>query len=209
VVASGIDRATEPPLTSAQRRNLKGAREAMGDAADVRAFAAGRANARWSTGARWVLGIFIAVFAGAFVLLHVILIPGGLVVYVLYDTVKPRRGVAVTPAGVAELKLSMMNGRPSSVLAMTNHAALIESALEDMKSKGGVRFGGEDVSLRGSDLRMLRSAIPVPVPPARPDAGASLPLPPPPPLVGRVADPPLPRWREATLLWVLANAGVV
>ncbi len=180
MVASSMDRSANSPLTSRQRRHLQAARKAMGEAADVRAFAAGRANARWSSAARWVLGIFVAAFTGAIVLLHVVLLPGALVLYVLYDAVKPQRGVAVTGAGVAELKLSMMSGRPSSVLATTNHAALLESHIERVKGKSGVRFGAEDVLLRDRDLRMLQGAIPVAVPPiAQPDPGTLL-LPPPP-----------------------------
>jgi hypothetical protein len=177
----------------------------MGEAAAVRAFAAGRANARWSPGAGWVIGIFVAAFVVALVLLHAVLLPGVLVLYVLYDTMKPRRGVAVTVTGVAELKLSMMSGRPSSVLATTNHAALFQPHIERGNGNTGVRLGAEDVALRDRDLRMLQGAIPIAVPQtAQPDS-RMLPLPPPPQPVGRVPDSPLPGWRETTVLWILAH----
>ena len=106
MVASQIEQSQEPPLSSRQRRELQAARKAMGEAAAVRAFAPGRATARWSTGASWVVGGFSVAFVAAFVFLHVILVPGALVFFVLFDAVKPRRGVAVTATGIAELKLS-------------------------------------------------------------------------------------------------------
>jgi hypothetical protein len=128
-----------------------------------------------------VVAIFVAAFGAALVLLHAVLFPGVLVLYALYDAVKPRRGVAVTATGVAELKLSMVNGRPSSVLATTNHAALFEPRVERVNGKNGVRFGAEAVSLRDRDLARLQGAVPAAVLPiAQPDPG-TLSFPPPPP----------------------------
>jgi hypothetical protein len=42
----------------------------------------------------------------------VILLPGASVCLVLYDMIRPRRGVAVTDAGVAELALCGLNAMP-------------------------------------------------------------------------------------------------
>ena len=207
MVVSHIGQSSQPPLSSRQRRELQAARKTIGEAAAVRAFARGRATARWSAGASWIVGAFAAAFVVAFVFLHVVLIPGALVVLVLYDNVRPRRGVAVTATGVAELKLSTMSGRPSSVLSMTGHAALLQP-LDRANGRTVVRVGTEDVSFRDRDLGMLQAAIPVaPLQVAQPPRAVSSAVVPPRP-DARVDDASLPRWREATVLWVLAHIGI-
>ena len=168
---------TTKQLTSRQRRELESARKVT---ADVRAYAVGRASARWSDGAKWVTGIFTALFVFALVVLHVVLIPGVLVVYVLYDSVRPRRGVAVTAAGVTEMKLSLMNGRPSSVLATSPHAALFTPG-EQAGGKTVVRLPTEAISLKDADLQRLQGAAAAAAPPMGQPAIETLPPPPPPP----------------------------
>jgi hypothetical protein len=163
-------------LTSRQRRELESARTVT---ADVRAYAVGRASARWSDGAKWVTGIFTTLFVFALVVLHVVLIPGFLVVYVLYDSVRPRRGLAVTAAGVTEMKLSLMNGKPSAVVGSSTHAALFSPG-ERSGGRTVVRLPAEDVSLKDADLQRLQAAAAAAAPPmAQPATGI---LPPPPPL---------------------------
>jgi hypothetical protein len=141
---------------------------------------------------------------------HVILIPGVLVLYLVYDSVKPRRGVAVTTNGVTDLKLSVIDGRPVTVLAATDHDALLRARIQEQRGRNLVHFQGEDISLRDSDLWRLRvavSAVPVRV------AGTDDPSLPPPPgmdLAAAASEPDarLPRWREATILWVLAHLAI-
>jgi hypothetical protein len=149
--------------------------------ADVRAYAVGRASARWSDGAKWVTGIFGALFVFALVVLHVVLIPGFLVGYVLYDSVRPRRGVAVTAAGITEMKLSMVNGKPSSVIATSAHAALFSPG-ERAGGKTVVRLPADDVSLKDADLQRLQAAAVAAAPPTGQAANGTLPPPPPSPV---------------------------
>src|SRR5436190_14822752 len=165
-------------LTSRQRRELESARKVT---TDVRAYAVARASARWSDGAKWVTGIFTTLFVFALVVLHVVLIPGFLVVYVLYDSVRPRRGVAVTAAGITQMKLSMMNGKPSAVLAMSAHAALFSPG-EQSGGKTVVRLPAEDVSLKDADLQRLQRAAVAAAPATGQAANGTLPPPPPPPV---------------------------
>jgi hypothetical protein len=152
-------------------------------------------------------GCFAALFSLFLVVFHVILFPGGIALCALYGMVNPRRGIAVTTSSVAELELSLWNGHPSSVLAITDHGGLFDPRTLSTKNKTMVRFGEEVVSLRSSDLTMLRNGV------------ATIPLPvvgtgsaelPPPPRVQVFAAPGdagnrLPRWREATVLWVFAH----
>jgi hypothetical protein len=193
-----------------QRRELSAAKALLGEAASVRAYATGRANARWSPGARWMTGCFAAVFLLFLLVFHVILFPGGIALYALYGMVNPRRGVAITGSGVVELELSIWNGRPSAVMATTDHGGLFDPRTLADKNKTMVRFGEEVVSLRSGDLAMLRNGvatIPLAV------AGRGSAEFPPPPSVQVFAVPGdagdrLPRWREATVLWVLAHLAI-
>jgi hypothetical protein len=196
-----------PAPTSRQRRELGYAREAMGGGSEVRAFATGRASARWSKSTSRIVGIFGGAMVLFLVYFHAILIPGFLVAYLIYDSAKPRRGVAVTTSGVTELKLRVLNGRPDSVLTATGHEVLY-ARVREHKGRYLVRLGGEEVSLRETDLWRLREmADAVSYPSAEGDPS----LPPPP--VGDLAGAEsewraLPRWREATILWALVHLGI-
>ncbi len=199
---------SKPQLTNRQRRELGAAGTFLGEGADVRAYAAGRANARWSAGAQWLVGGFAALFVIMFVVFHVVLFPGAIVVIALIETVRPRRGIAVTPAGITELGLSHLNGRPSKVLATVSHAALFGARPQPEHGRPSVWFGSEVVTLRDADLARLQAAASVATPmPAPPGSDG---LPPPPPSFLPVVAPSgsgdtLPRWREPSALWVLIH----
>ena len=182
MATTNLDPSAKSALTSRQQRELKAARNVLGEAAEVQAFARGRAKASWSDTASWITGIFAAVFVGALLLLHVVLIPGFLVVYVLYDAIRPRRGVAVTNAGVVELKLSAMNGKPASALTVVDHAALFDPRTEPDGNKIKVAFGAEGVSLLTSDIARLRATALAAAPPTVQPGPGTLPPPPEPQL---------------------------
>jgi hypothetical protein len=195
-------------LTTRQRRELRDAGHLIGGRVSVYAFAMGRANPRLSAGARWIAGLFGAAFVLILVTLHVVLIPGFLVAYLLYDSVRPRRGVAVTTDGLTEVRLRTWNGRPGWILATTDHGALAPARIEPTDGKPGVRFGAETVSLRDRELERLRAAVASATQPAIP---GGLPLPAPPgggaPWTRAVPDE-LPGWRQATVLRVLGHLSV-
>ena len=192
-------------LTASQRRAIAATETLLGDG-DVRAFAAGRAQARMSVGAQWMIGIFSVAFAGALVLFHVILLPGILLGYVLYDAIRPRRGVAVTGSAVAELRLGGLNGTPRSVIAVVDHGALAEHRATRQGHRIQVSFAGETVSLTERHLRLLTEAVPAhgalppppmpgtPAPSSSPDARAT---------IGA-----LPRWRRDSIGWILAHLAI-
>jgi hypothetical protein len=195
-------------LTTRQQKELNAVRTFLGEAASVRAYATGRANARWSDGARFLAAACVAVPLVLLVVFHVVLIPGVLVFYILYSMVRPRRGIAATATGVTELALSMWNGRPSSVLATTGHGSLLESGVVSEGDKMLVRFGAEVVSLRNADLALLRSGAAIAAQPVTAQVPGALPPPPGVYVFGAdatEAGKPLPRWRESTILWALAH----
>jgi hypothetical protein len=200
----------ESSLTSRQRKEIGAARALLGDTANVRAFATGRAEARWTDGASVMTGIFGAVFLVALFVFHVILFPGALFLFALYGMIRPRRGIAVTANGVTELALGIWNGRPCSVISTTDHAALFGPRATQNKGMTVVTFGGETVSLRDRDLAMLQSGVETAAPPAPVSDPWGLPPPPDTQTFGatQAGGKALPRWREATVLWVIAHSGI-
>jgi len=198
--------ATAPKLSSYQRRGMDAARRIIG-ATDVRGFAAGRVEiARMTEGTWWVVGIFGAVFVFFFLVLHVILLPGALVFVLVYESVKPRRGVVVTGNGIVEFTMKGFNALPKSVMATTDYGALYQGRARSVGKGIGITFGSETVIVRERDYPVLLGAVPpVPVPGPVPSpwaaggVAASPPIPPPP-----VVDD-LPRWRRASVGWVLAH----
>jgi hypothetical protein len=215
VAASGTELAS-PRRNSWQRRHGAAVRKLLGEGTDVRAFAAGRANARWSPGATWFVAIFGGCFAFMLVLVHVILLPGALVGLLLFDTIRPRRGVAVTADRVFDLKLSSISARPYGVIATAGHDAVLGAHADATRGKWAIEFGGERVSVRERDLALLRSVVPLaPTAPqeTQPMEHHSVPpIPPPPPEPGEwtmtqpvTRRPVRGRWREATFLWIVAH----
>jgi hypothetical protein len=155
-----------PKMTRAQKRGLESARQILGP--DVRAYAAGRAEARLSQGAQWTIGIFGAIFAFVLIVFHLFLIPGGLVIAFLYESIRPPRGVVVTGSGVAELQLNLRNGRPKAVLDTVPYSALESQNVSKQGGKLAMRFNDERVDLKEKDMAFLTGAVPLefPAPPA-------------------------------------------
>ena len=81
----------------------------------LRSYVVGRAHARVTAGVGVVLGVFGVVFVGA-LLLGRILIPGGLLVFLVFNMIRPPRALVVTGQGVSLLSRSIWTGRPSGVL---------------------------------------------------------------------------------------------
>jgi hypothetical protein len=195
----GTTRAQRP--SAAQRRAMAAAHTLLG--AEVRAYAAGRAEARMSRAAGWTIGITAGIWLAALVVLHVILLPGALVCLVLYDMIRPRRGVAVTDAGVAELSLRGLNAMPKSAIAVVGPDALSNPEIRE-GSKVGLRFPEEVVTMHERDFAWLVAAA----------AAVGAPSLPPPPGATSwegsssrtlVDQADYPRWRRATIAMVLCH----
>lgn len=191
-----------------RQRELRDTSVLLGPQVEVRALATGRANARWSNTATWIAVIFGTIAAAAFIVFHVFLLPGILIIWILYDAIRPRRGVAVTTAGLTELRLGFVQARPVAVVGEVDHSALSPQRLERDGRKLGVRFGTDVVSLSEAEAQRLQAAVasiaitPVAIPSLPP-----LPLPPPPD--GMTSTKPtldaLPWWRKARIGPVLLH----
>src|SRR5262249_21008090 len=136
---AGVAAPTKP--SRHQRRAIAAARKILGGKTDIRADGAGRVEqARMTNGAQWTLRIFSAVSCLFFVLLPGLLVPGLLVVLVLYESVKPRRGVAVTSTGVVEFRVGGFRAMPLAVLARTDRGVL-DRAVKPFADKVSLTFG--------------------------------------------------------------------
>jgi hypothetical protein len=148
----------------------------------------------------WALTmVFGALFLFLLVALQLILVPGILLVFIVYDSARPRRGVAVTGSGVVAFRVNWLNADPNEALAMTSHGALLPGGARHVGGKVAIPFGSETVLVRARDFATLVAAIP-----SAPSASVS-------PAEGRPASPPpamthdLPRWRRASIGWVLLH----
>jgi hypothetical protein len=103
-------------MNSRQRKAIQAATQLVGLPRSVRAYAAGRANFRWTTGAIATVCIFGVLFIGLALLAGRILLPGGLLLVYLSRAVRPPRGVAVVDNSLVVFALSFWNGRPRRVM---------------------------------------------------------------------------------------------
>jgi hypothetical protein len=158
-------------MTRQQRRGQDAVGKLLGPGTEVLTFAFGRAHARMTNGA-WVL---IAIFGTAFVIVLVaiktVLIPGVLLILILFNMVRPRRGVAVTSSGIVVTELSGWNGSPRGVMETLPSGALRAGIRNATGSKVDVQLGADLITVKRSDFEALVAAAPVEqVPPPPPGA---------------------------------------
>jgi hypothetical protein len=171
----------------------------MGATLDVRGYASGRAQSRMSDYAWTIIAVAVGVCLFAILVFHILLFPGWLIGYLIYDAIRPLRGVAVTPTGLAELKLSVFNGRPEKVLTTSDHGALSEQRIRREGGRVYVQLGSDTIGLRDADFAILAQSASSPatgVLPQRPDVG---PIGPP----EEVAT-----WRRASVGWALLRVAI-
>ena len=120
----------------------------------LRSYVVGRGHARMTTGAAIAVGVFGLAFVAA-LFLGRILIPGALVVYLLFNLVRPPRALAVTGEGVSLLSRSIWTGRPSGLLGSFPLGPV------SVPTSGSVKLalGGERVTLNRSEAQRLVAAV--------------------------------------------------
>ena len=148
--------------TARQRQALKAARKVLGEATDVRAVAAGRAQPRMTDGAIIMVLVFVTAFLVALAN-GIFLLPGVLIGALFYATIRPMRGIAVTGADVVLMRMSWINGKPD--------AALTHAPIAVLGANGGhsgttvpVQVGTDIVKLRRSAYDQLVAAAVPPMP---------------------------------------------
>jgi hypothetical protein len=153
-------------MNARQRRALEATRELLGAGTEVRRIATGRAHARMTNGVWALIGVFGAAFLFVLIVLHAVLIPGVLLVLILYGMVRPGRAVAVTDGAVLVLTLSGWNGKPNGILETLAPGSLRQGIRPANGGKVNVQLGSDLISLKRPDLEALVAAVPtVEVPP--------------------------------------------
>jgi hypothetical protein len=125
----------------------------------VRAYGAGRANARMTGAAAGIIVGFAVVYALVAILAGRLLLPGFLLLLLFVSSVKPLRGLAVTGDRMVVASTSAWNGRPKAVLTELPVAAIAPANVQ-RAGRGAVRVsvGSDVVRLRVRDYERLQAA---------------------------------------------------
>lgn len=125
----------------------------------MRAYGAGRANARMTGGAAGIIIGFAVVYALVAVLAGRLLLPGFVLLLLFVSSVKPVRGLAVTGDRIVVASTSAWNGRPKAILTQLSVAAIRPPNVQRL-SRGAVRVsaGSDVVRLRARDYERLEAA---------------------------------------------------
>src|SRR5262245_40372978 len=155
-------------MTGQQRKGQEGVQKLLGPGDEVTAFAFGRAHARMTSGAWSLIAIFGTLFVIVLVALKTIVLPGALLIWILYGMVRPRRGVAVARSGIVVAAWSGWNGAPKRVTVVLPPEALRSGIRKAIGSKVDVQLGDDLVTLKRQDFEALLRAVPdgrIPPPP--------------------------------------------
>ena len=130
------------------------ARALLPAGAYLRSYVVGRAHARMTAAAGVIVGVFGLVFVGA-LLMGRVLLPGVVLVYLVFNLVRPPRALAVTGEGVTLMSRSLWTGRPSGLLGSNRLGPV------SVPSTGSITLaiGGERVTLKGSEAQRLVAAV--------------------------------------------------
>lgn len=139
----------------ARTKHVAAAARLLPAGTQIRGYAVGQAQARWANGAIVAIGLFLTVFVVGLAL-GVIFYPGGLLLYYVYNSVRPQRGVAATDHGLVLLERSLLNGRPRRVLA--NEGFMVLASPHTVGSKTMVRVGPDDVTFPRAEYDRLVGA---------------------------------------------------
>lgn len=146
-------------LERRQRRSLHALTHLLPAGTTVRAYGAGRANARMTGGAAGIIIGFAVVYALVAVLAGRLLLPGFVLLLLFVSSVKPVRGLAVTGDRIVVASTSAWNGRPKAVLTQLSVVVIAPRNVERL-SRGAVRVsaGSDVVRLRARDYERLEAA---------------------------------------------------
>ena len=147
-------------MSKRQQKKLDAARGVAEPGTEILAYGTGSGHARMSKGLIGLIVGFGLLFAVVLVAVHVVLIPGVLLVVVAIGLIRPKRGVAVTPDAVLVFHESIWSGRPNRLILSSPAAALSASGAP---STGGSRvsllLGNERITLKRSAFEpLLRAA---------------------------------------------------
>ena len=132
-------------VTRRERKGIKAAAKLLPPDVEVRRYLSGRGRSGNTNTVMIIVAVFVVAFVVALALGYVIF-PGGILLLVAVNSVRPPRGIAVTSNGVYVCSISMFNGRATQVVAHVPAASAWRSP--DGKE---LHVGGETITLNRAD----------------------------------------------------------
>ena len=141
----------------------------------------GSGHFRMTTAAWVVIGLFVAAFVYA-LSRGVVILPGLLLIFGLWSTIRPGRDLVVTDRGLAVFHRSSFNGRPSTLVVLLPLAPIYAASASGTAE---LELGPERVTLKRAEFDRLAVAMtsmhaaPVTAMTPPPAPATSTPMPPP------------------------------
>ena len=149
-------------VSKRQHKNFDAARRVSDPGLEILAYATGSGHTRMSRGLIGLVAGFAVLFVVVLVAVHVVLIPGVVLVVVAIGLMRPKRGVALTPDAVLVFHESMWNGKPNRLILSAPAASFSASnAPSTGASRVSLLLGSERVTLKTNEYgRLLRAVVP-------------------------------------------------
>jgi hypothetical protein len=120
----------------------------------VYGYAFGRGHARWTTPMKVMAVGFAVVFAVA-VALGSFLLPGGILLALFFNQMRPPRGIGVTSQGLVVTSCSIWSSRPKAVLGRYPLSVTLEGKL----AKRTIQLGDDRVTFNSKNIERLENAV--------------------------------------------------
>jgi hypothetical protein len=149
-------------MNKRQEKKLAAARGLAEPGAEILTYGTGNAHARLSKGLVGLVVGFVALFVIVLVAVHVVLIPGVVLIFVAIGLIRPKRGVALTADSVLVFHQSMWSGRPNRLI-LTAPISSFPIAVAPGTGRSGVslHLGSERITVKTHEYeRLLRAAVP-------------------------------------------------
>ena len=149
-------------MSKRQHKKLDAARRIVDRGSEILAYGTGSGHARISKGLIGLVVGFAVLFVVVLIAVHVVLIPGVVLVVVTTGLIRPKRGVALTRDAVLVFQESMWNGKPNRLILSFPAASFSASnALSPRVSRVSFLLGTERITLKTNEYeRLLRAVVP-------------------------------------------------
>jgi hypothetical protein len=152
-------------ISKRQQKKLDAARGIAGPGTEIFAYGTGNGHARMSKALIGLIIGFGLLFAVVLVAVHVVLIPGVVLVVVAIGLIRPKRGVALTTDAVLLFHESIWSGRPNRLIVSSPAAALsAEGSPSAGSSRVSLLLGNERITLKRAEFESLLRAAPLSTP---------------------------------------------
>jgi hypothetical protein len=146
-------------MSKKQHKRLDAARQLAEPGTEILAYGSGTGHARMSKGLVGLIVGFALLFVVVLVAVHVVLIPGVVLVVVAIGLIRPKRGVAVTPDAILVFHESIWSGKPNRLILSAPAAALsASSGATTGTSRASLLLGTERITVKSNAFELLLRA---------------------------------------------------